>query len=112
MSAFAEESYPSDIQIREVDIPNQEWEQVADRNKLDDRLELVFHYGQNPIQAVPQCYSVSVGDVIEFFGKLYMVMSLGFREITEEQYKKYIAIPLIDRAWIAYTVTKNEEVPF
>lgn len=70
-------------EIRPVDVPNDE---LKDNPEHD--LERIFYYGQNDFQPRKQ-YSVSVGDIIEYKDKLYMVMMVGFKEITKEQMEAY-----------------------
>jgi len=68
-------------EIREVEIPNGE----IDGN-LNHDLDLVFHYGQNDILRVPGKPSVSVGDVIDWYGRKYAVIGIGFEDISGEKY--------------------------
>ena len=65
-------------EIREVDVPDVEWEQAVPL----DRLNLAWHWGQNETQPREHC-SVSVGDVIRMDGKRYMVKPFGFEEVTD-----------------------------
>jgi hypothetical protein len=48
-------------------------------------LERIFYWGQNDFQPVKEMASVSVGDVVECFGKYYKVASTGFNEISKEE---------------------------
>jgi hypothetical protein len=73
-------------EIREVDVPNEEV--VEDTDAL---LESVFYYGQNDFQ--PQQHpSVSVGDVVELDSKYYLVMGIGFKEITQAELQNYMQL--------------------
>ena len=49
--------------IRLVHVPNAP--NANDYSNRDELLEAVFHYGQNDVQPINECCSVSVGDVIE-----------------------------------------------
>ena len=49
-------------------------------------LELVFYWGQN-IHQPRECYSVSVGDVIAFNNKYYMILNCGFKEMNREEFE-------------------------
>lgn len=70
--------------IREVEIPD------IDPGDLHAVMENVFHYGQNDFQ--PQNKpSVSVGDVAEFQGKLYLCKPVGWQEVTREWFDRYAA---------------------
>jgi len=61
-----------EVRVRRIEIG----EPAADRLSL---LEQAFHYGQNDVQPVDGCYSVSVGDVIELpDGSLHRVQGHGF----------------------------------
>jgi hypothetical protein len=71
-------------EVREVDVPG------------PATLDAVFYYGQNDFQ--PQQHpSVSMGDVIELNGKLFVIQAVGFKEITKEQLKNYKKLERIDR---------------
>lgn len=63
-----------------------------------ETLEAIFMYGQNDFQPVAGKPSVSVGDVIEFERKLYLVKPVGFAEITTEEFDEYVAGDL-DSRW-------------
>lgn len=71
--------------IRPVKVPDSEL-----RKNLAGNLELIFKYGQNDIQPVQNRCSVSVTDVIEYCNKLYVVCSIGFKEISFTEYDRYI----------------------
>ena len=72
-------------QIREVDIPDNEWQECT---TTEHKLDAVFHWGQNDFQPKP-CPSVSVGDVIELDGRYHMVEIIGFNRIPNwEEFKK------------------------
>ena len=68
-------------EIREVDVPDEIWEQAAlDVQDETALLELVFMYGQNDVQSRP-FYSVSVGDVIRLGDQCYRVEPVGFSKV-------------------------------
>jgi hypothetical protein len=85
-------------EIREVTVP--EGSLPQDKNDLAGNvLDQVFYWGQNDFQPLPHP-SVSKGDVIELEpGKLFMVCSFGFREITVEQFLAYVATPRRERSF-------------
>jgi hypothetical protein len=63
--------------IRTVEIPTRE---LPDGAGLIEVLELAFKYGQNDFQ--PKRFtSVSVGDVIRWHGRRFLVAGMGFEEI-------------------------------
>ena len=75
LTAFHREG---EVKIRPIDIP----EDRAAGQDNDGLLSLAFELGQNMFQAVPGCYSVSVGDVIELpDGSCHRVMGAGFAEL-------------------------------
>lgn len=74
-----------DGKIRVVEIP--------DSTPEINILEEVFYWGQNDFQPVEGCYSVSVGDIICLNDKKVIVLGVGFKEICDEQYQEYIALP-------------------
>jgi len=77
--------------IRMVDIPDNE----------PPSLESVFYFGQNDFQP-KQMPSLSVGDVIEMWSELYLVMPFGFKKITPSEFESYKAIPREDRSMKIY----------
>jgi hypothetical protein len=110
MFAFAE---PNDrSKIRKVFIDDTKAEYASQ----DELLEAVFHYGQNDFQP-QQIPSVSVGDVIQQNNKYFMVKSLGFEEISKEQFDN-LSIPTAMSAYAGIKfsssmrvwLTKNEEI--
>ena len=86
MYAFANPDDKSEI--RHVDLPI--YTELPDGLQLDDveldkLLEMVFRYGQNDYQPQPMP-SVSVGDVIQVFNRYFMVKSMGFKELSKEEF--------------------------
>ena len=73
--------------LREVDVPEE----------IPQTLENIFYFGQNDFQPVKDRYSVSVGDVVLFENKFHVVMMVGFKELTKEQYEEYINIDVDNR---------------
>ncbi len=67
--------------VREVEIPDNEWEEAT---TTEHKLDAVFHWGQNDFQPKP-FPSVSVGDVIELNGKYHMVEIIGFRQLSNDE---------------------------
>ena len=78
--------------IREVYVPQEEADKTTDQEEI---LELIFKYGQNDLQSIPQCCSVSVGDVIdlgiEADERYHMVFPAGFCHISEERFKYFLS---------------------
>lgn len=75
-------------QVRPVSIPD-------DTASLKDKLELIFHWGQND-NRMSSYYSVSVGDVAHVDGKAYLCLPTGWRllrESTLEAYRKLVTTP-------------------
>lgn len=62
--------------VRMVEIPVDEWLGASE----EERLEMVFRYGQNEVQPKPFC-SVSVGDVIVIGRDRFRVAALGFERV-------------------------------
>ena len=62
----------------------------------------IFQYGQNDFQPHPTLPSVSVGDVIEWDGKLVCVSPVGFKEVTEEWYERYMKHTIVERVKLTY----------
>ena len=65
--------------IRIVQVPEKEVTGVTDRD-----LERIYHWGQNDFQP-KMSPSVSVGDVIRYEKKRYIVSTVGFSEIPPEE---------------------------
>jgi len=84
------------IIIREVNVPDDHIKETNDEELLD----IIYQYGQNDIQNVHGVCSVSVGDVIEIpFAGLYRVSSIGFKQMTPDEFEKYKLIPRRDRTY-------------
>ena len=82
---------------REVEVPSEEL-----TGEIAHDLELIFRYGQNDFQ--PQnCYSVSVGDVIEYHDQLYMVKAMGHKAISLLEYEEFIDLDERKRWFIAHS---------
>jgi pantothenate kinase-related protein Tda10 len=80
-------------------------EDHRDDDILLSTLSKAYHWGQNDFQPNPKVCSVSVGDVILLEGKYvgkYMVAPMGFRKLTDEQYKELKETPRRDRFFKAY----------
>jgi len=71
-------------------------------NNQDFLLGQVYHYGQNDFQLVEGMPSVSVGDVIELNDKLFMVIPMGFKEITQEELNFYKTLNRVERITYSY----------
>lgn len=71
----------NDGQYRNVEVPTSE---ITDN--VMETLEKVYHYGQNLFQPQDKP-SVSVGDVINYDRKYYMVAGFGFKQIKSEMYE-------------------------
>ena len=65
----------------------------------NDVLDAVFMYGQTDFQPIEMTCTVSVGDVIELDGDLFIVMDLGFKELTREDLEEYRNIDQDTRYW-------------
>lgn len=78
-----------DGEIREVNLPDDEF---ARCEGTLDVLSLTFRYGQNDFQPINDRCSVSVGDVIEYDGGLYVVCTTGFRKLSQQEYDEYLKV--------------------
>lgn len=77
-----------DGRLRPVEIPDSENPQGMSDAAL---LSRVFYYGQNDFQPMENSYSVSVGDVAHMRGGFWLCQSVGWRELTNEEYFIYEA---------------------
>jgi hypothetical protein len=78
--------------VRNVQVPNVLKIDDRDLSIVERVLELVFHYGQNEVQS-QQLPSVSVGDVIDYLAKHYIVEPAGFRAISTDEFnERYSAV--------------------
>jgi hypothetical protein len=98
MVAFSEHD-----SIRTVTLP----EEHTVGKSSQDLLDLVFHYGQNDFSPSDEHYSVSVGDVIELEG-FYLVLSIGFKKISEGEFEEYLKTPFQQRVLKAYGIIGND----
>jgi hypothetical protein len=64
--------------IREVEVPAHE---LGTHNYIGD-LDTIFKWGQNDFQPM-ELPSVSMGDVIRYYGERYLILSVGFRKLKE-----------------------------
>ena len=55
-------------------------------------LEAIFENGQNQFQNVPNCCSVSIGDVVELEDKLFIVCIGGFHQISKEIFENLLSM--------------------
>jgi len=85
MLAFVNRKSDGTPQIREVTIPTND-------SDIHHTLEQVWLYGQNDFQP-RNLPSVSMGDVVELRGKLYLISAIGFKKITEQQYNELLKVP-------------------
>lgn len=91
MLAFAtEDNQPTVWRI--VHIPD-----IYREAPVPELLNQIYHFGQNDFQ--PQDLpSVSMGDVIEIQQHKYLIMAIGFKQITEDEYRQYRELPRKDRS--------------
>lgn len=61
-----------------------------------DILEAIFENGQNQFQYVPNCCSVSIGDVVELEDKLFIVCVGGFHQISKEIFENLLSMSQYD----------------
>lgn len=66
--------------FREVNVPDKELESAK---SVEEKLELIFRYGQNDFQPIEFSPSVSVGDQILYDNKRYLVKFTGFEKLTK-----------------------------
>lgn len=91
-------------ELRIVDVPGDAY-QKAGHDSTEAILDLIFRYGQNDFQNRPMP-SVSMGDVIDFFGSFYLVEFVGFRKMSSEEFAAYLAIDRRDRCAVTYDMVK------
>jgi len=77
MTAFS--SVGGKVQTRRIDVPDKE---LAGNLKAD--LERIFHWGQNDVQP-QECPSLSVGDVVHYGDKRFIIAAVGFRELKPDE---------------------------
>ena len=89
-------------EYREVDIPEAEeglaapYEKPLPGDNGHTFLERVFYWGQNDHQPQDKP-SVSVGDVVEKWGKYWLCVPVGWKELSESQWLNYLGMSLVDR---------------
>lgn len=77
-------------EIRQVNLPDDTVEPDAGHeHEKDNFLDTVFYFGQKPNEQGR--YSVSVGDIIRLNNEKHLICALGFRQLTEQQYKNFIS---------------------
>ena len=71
------------VRVREIHLSDDE---VPEPGRLDLLLEQVFRNGQNMFQPVPDCYSLSVGDVVELpNGLKFRCLSAGWGALADDE---------------------------
>lgn len=89
-------AYQPEYKTRIVEVPE---DQLRKTSSGEEVLSMIFHFGQNDFRPVPDTCSVSMGDVIEYDGKLYLIKPIGYAKMTIEQYTKYVQMPRRDRTF-------------
>ena len=87
-----------DGRLQPVNVPNNE---LANRT-TEQVLERVYVWGQNDFQPVPECCSVSIGDVALYHGRFWILRSYEWVEICPADLEKYAKIDQRDRTWSKY----------
>ena len=72
---------------------------------LNEQLNFIYIMGQNDIQP-KQVSSVSAGDVIHYKGT-HIVCSVGFKELSPKELKRYRKIPRRDRIDSYFTMENS-----
>jgi len=67
-------------EIRTVNVPDEEC-----KGDTSETLERIFYWGQNDFQSIADRCSVSVGDIVDYFGKYYLIKITGWKEISFEE---------------------------
>ena len=70
--------------IREITIPDEE---ITPKTTIEELRVKAFHYGQNDFQPKDQP-SMSAWDVLELKGKYYICRGIGWKEISESEFKE------------------------
>jgi hypothetical protein len=94
-----------EYKIRCVEIPPPPFK--VDGGNVERILENVFHCGQNEFQPVAGICSVSVGDVIEYNSKNYLILPAGFYVLTTCELITYVNLPQPERSFYCYSLTPN-----
>lgn len=77
-------------EVRKVNVPDNSLDGT------DSDLETIFYYGQNDVQSLNHP-SVSSGDVIRFRNRKIVVQMVGFKDLSEEEYKEYLSMDHMER---------------
>jgi len=77
MEAFRQKG--EDLKIRKIDVPDKD---LTGNSNVD--LETIFYWGQNDVQS-RECPSLSVGDVIHYKEKRFVVTGVGFQELKPDE---------------------------
>ena len=96
----------TDYCVREVYVPTSEWCEAD----FDGKLQLVFKYGHNEFQ--PQhCRSVSVGDVVELNGELYLVAFSNFHHVSVSEFARLCMMDPSDRPFCDLAQGRATQTP-
>ena len=91
--------------FREVTIPDEESNKTG-----DDLLEAVFKYGQNDFQFGGGRISVSTADVIHLNGEKWLILGIGFKKLTDEEYRQYRETPIRDRSFACMMMSRPDKI--
>lgn len=81
-------------EYREVDIKLVE--EFWRSEPVEDILPEVFFWGQNDHQEQPKP-SVSMGDVAELWGKYWLCCSVGWKELSRDEWLNYLGMSNLER---------------
>ena len=84
MFAFSEEGDKSRVRNVQIPISTDDDISLYKGDELNSVLEMVYKYGQNEFQPM-QFPSVSVGDVAQVGNRYFMVVSMGFKEMSKAE---------------------------
>jgi len=79
--------------------------EIDKSQSTEDILESIFCLGNDPDYS-DNCSgefpSISSGDVIEFDGKLWMVMPAGFKQISTDELERAKKLPRVERTLLGF----------
>lgn len=91
-------------QIRQVEVPENECTE-----NMDIILERIYSYGQNETQP-RKIRSVSAGDIIFYDGANYLILFVGFKEISKKQMDEFKKLDHSEKMKVIMGMEKENEV--
>lgn len=79
-------------EFREAEVSAAEWERAVANGTEWNVLGKVYEQTQNDFNPSPMHCSTSVGDMIHIAGRHFLILGVGFREMSQGQFDEYAGL--------------------